>query len=276
MIQIFAEEYIALGRIFQWWESVENPSTEALSEDHFNTYRTHLEGLEQHCNKLDMSTSQTMAGRAMENLPTTTSYKEACAKITQLREVVEVEMEARAFMYVPVHRARYMVLFKKDENGNVIDRSYGEELRPFEPMFTSFQSCRYDVEEAGNCFAAGRFTACVHHLSRVVEFGMVSLATYAGVEEKERKNWNTALNRSHERLREKQGNFAGITPHSPEEIYFSEAIGLLRNFNTAWRNPSSHAPEIFLEDTAKVLFPIARATMTHLSKKLAEVPMPTH
>ena len=36
---------------------------------------------------------------------------------------------------------------------------------------------------------------------------------------------------------------------------------MLRNFNVAWRNPSSHDPTIFLEDKARSLFSIAQATM---------------
>ena len=33
-----------------------------------------------------------------------------------------------------------------------------------------------DIEEAGKCFALGRFTACVFHLMRVVEAGLAAIS----------------------------------------------------------------------------------------------------
>jgi hypothetical protein len=100
----------------------------------------------------------------------------------------------------------------------------------------------------------------------------MSLAERAAVEKKDRKNWNTILNRAHDNLREKKGGFVGSTDE--DEVYFSEIIGMLRNFNVAWRYPSSHIPITFSEPKARKLFSIAHATMEHLSQRLNQVEMP--
>ena len=38
------------------------------------------------------------------------------------------------------------------------------------------ESSRFEIEESGNCFALGRYTACVFHLMRALEKGLKALA----------------------------------------------------------------------------------------------------
>lgn len=174
------------------------------------------------------------------------------------------ELNSRLFAFIPIERSGYF-------SDGV---SLGKELQAIDDCLKDrFDGARTDLYEAGNCFAAERYTACVHHLSRCVEFGLISLAEYSGVEKKDQRNWNKALEKCNQNLREKKGRFDSLTPDA--ERYFSEAIGLLRNFKSAWRNPSSHIPVTFSEAKARGLFSIARSTMEHLSLRLSQVEMPT-
>jgi len=276
LLQVFAEDYILVGRIFQFWEGLsENQSDDLLTPIDTDGYQKSLEDLAQRCKGLELPTSLILVGASALLLKAGGfSYRQACTKMAQIRECLEAEISTRVFLFVPPNRAPYLVFYDTGPTGKKDQPVLGDELRHFSPVLAKFPSCGFDLEEAGCCFAAGRFTACVHHLSRLVEFGLVSLADFAGVEKRHQRNWNTALNHAHNNLRDKKAGFSSTVSQSRDETYFSEAIGLLRNFNTAWRNPSSHAPEIFLEQKARTLFSITLATMDHLSRQLKEVPMP--
>ncbi len=197
----------------------------------------------------------------------------AAYRIEELDNRIIEEMQTRLFLQILPHRLKFFTDIERMYPGEMeqLASLLGEEVYGLSKQLSNFQNTSFDLFEAGNCFACERYTACVHHLSKVVEFGLVALAAYAGVEEKDRRNWNTALNVAHANLRSKVGNFANLS--KADEQYFSEAIGLLRNFNIAWRNPVSHIPRRYEEKQAKDLFTVAKSTMGHLNLRLSEVSM---
>jgi hypothetical protein len=182
LIHIFAEDYIVIGRIFQYWEGVESPSEDTLSDEHYSQYEQHLKDLSSSCQQIGLVTVGKLISASLKSLRRSVSYQQACTRMGQLREYIETDIESRVFRYVPPERADYLVHYEADQFGKKTVPVFGSELARFSKTLESFQSGSFDLEEAGNCFAAGRFTACVHHLSRLVEFGLVSLASYAGVE----------------------------------------------------------------------------------------------
>ncbi|HEV2381759.1 MAG TPA: hypothetical protein VG206_18475, partial [Terriglobia bacterium] len=198
----------------------------------------------------------------VRHLPLSPTRQEAAIKIKCIKDAFESELQSKLFLFIFPHHAPYF----SD------DLETGREVSTLLEALSKFTKASRDAMEAGNCFAFERFTACVHHLSKVVEYGLVSFAAFAGVEGEDRKNWNKALNKAQHNLRERIGNFSGIDDRS--EQYYSECLGLLRNFKTAWRNPVSHIPEFFDEPKAKALFTIANSTMTKLSERFGEVGMP--
>ena len=62
-------------------------------------------------------------------------------------------------MFIPDRQAGY---YEQEE-------LFGSEVH------TNFESTRDDVKEAGNCYATGRYTACVFHCMRVLEKGLHAL-----------------------------------------------------------------------------------------------------
>ncbi len=81
-------------------------------------------------------------------------------QVGELVSRFEDELKSHHFFYIPQGRfAHYMQPV-----------AFGVEVT------TKFPTASADIEEAGNCYAVGRNTACVFHLMRVMEIGIRALA----------------------------------------------------------------------------------------------------
>ena len=70
-------------------------------------------------------------------------------------------LDSKKFMFVPTDQAFYW------ENPTIFGDDFVTEFP---------EAARVEAVEAGNCFAAGRWTACVFHCVRVAEYGLRKLA----------------------------------------------------------------------------------------------------
>jgi hypothetical protein len=70
-------------------------------------------------------------------------------------------MDSKKFMFVPADQASYW------ENSAIFGDDFLAEFGA---------AAGVEAVEAGNCFAAGRWTACVFHCTRVAEYGLRKLA----------------------------------------------------------------------------------------------------
>jgi hypothetical protein len=264
--QVFAEEYIAIGKHFQYWVSIENPSPDSMAEKDFLDYRHSLEALKSHCVALGLSTSKTLFNREIAGLKATVSYKDGCQKMGELSRCIEAEIASKMFFYIPSELAAYLALFTADGTFEL-----GEALQPFVSVIEKYPSSRFDILEAGNCYATSGFTASVYHLMRICEYGLVSLAVALGIEPKN-SSWNTLLIAIDKKI--KVNSSTRPEGWKKDEEFFSEASGLMRNVKNSWRNASSHIPKRFDQPRARVIFNSVEALMVHLGTRLGEVAIP--
>ncbi len=84
------------------------------------------------------------------------------------------------------------------ENANLYtsDFPFGAEVG-----FT-FPTVNREVNEAGKCYAVGRYTACVFHLMRVLEVGLRELASYVGVADFGLENWKNIIDQIEKKIRD--------------------------------------------------------------------------
>jgi len=138
-------------------------------------------------------------------------------------------------------------------------------------VYNAFPSSRYDIQEAGSCFACGRWTACVFHLMRALETPLRLLAAELGVGF-EFGNWNTVLNQFDKKLKEViQQNSATKGPDRREnEEFYSETSALLRSVKNAWRNRVSHAEKSYDGERARGVLNSAESIMKHLAGRLRD------
>jgi hypothetical protein len=138
-----------------------------------------------------------------------------------------------------------------------------------EGIIAKFHGIEIDVEEAGKCYAAGRDTACVFHLMRVMEVGLRALAASLNdpkLDPKRNPSWDSILGKCGDELEK------SVRDRSPEwrqdDVFYSTATANLRAVKDAWRNPTMHVEQNYNEETALDIWNAVRAFMRHLSLKL--------
>lgn len=129
----------------------------------------------------------------------------------------------------------------------------------------SFPSALFDIEEAGKCLALARATACVMHLSRVVEVALRSLASEMRLPS--RNDWGKHIDDIQKEL-EKRYKIAGS--RTPDEAFYSEAVSKIDHIRTAWRNPTMHVDRVYTDEIAMDIFLAIKSLMRHLATRLHE------
>lgn len=144
---------------------------------------------------------------------------------------------------------------------------------PAAPLFgdlveLSFPSASPEIQEAGKCFALGRYSATVYHLMRALEVGLQCMAKPHGVTFIN-TNWQNVLDQI-----EKHVNAMSSVTHGPDwktqQQFFSEACVHFRMLKNAWRNYAMHLHERYDEERALEIWQSVRAFMRHLAKELQE------
>jgi len=151
---------------------------------------------------------------------------------------------------------------------------YFDKVQLFGPeVATNFPSANYDIEEAGNCYATDRNTACVFHSMRVLEIGLRVLANDLQVTFPtpiELENWNTIIEKIESTIRDREKQLPKGMQKSEEMQFYSEAAKEFRYFKDAWRNHVAHSREKYGETEAYRVLCHVRDFMQHLASKLKE------
>ena len=134
-----------------------------------------------------------------------------------------------------------------------------------------FQSALLDIEEAGNCYALNRNTACVFHLMRVMEVGLRALGkslNNPNLDPKRNPTWEAILRPCDDELKNPLKN--RTSQWQSDELFFSNATANLRAVKDAWRNPTLHVEMNYDDDRALEIFNAVKAFMRHLATKVSE------
>jgi hypothetical protein len=133
----------------------------------------------------------------------------------------------------------------------------------------------FDVEEASKSFALGRYTACVFHLMRVVETGVLELQSF--LEKPDPKAHFGSVLAKLERLNNKT-EFNDLPEHL--KAYRPFLIGILPQLHAvkdSWRDKVSHVDgaivpkDVFTEEMASGVY---SATLLLMEKLVAGLPKP--
>ena len=133
---------------------------------------------------------------------------------------------------------------------------FGDEIRD------RFPSTTFEIDEAGKCFALGRWTACVFHLMRVMEIGIQATARNLGVPDPAKpseRNWGAILRAMNAAISQK--------PAGAERDFLQSTYALLDAVRNAWRNSTMHVENKYIEDEAADILGAVRGFM----RKIASV-----
>jgi hypothetical protein len=177
------------------------------------------------------------------------SARDMVTRIEEIERTIKREMRSILFMYVPADRA---ARYNKPEL--------------FGPVVAAkFPSAKFDIAESGNCFATGRFTACVFHLMRALE---VSLAGFAGIFQvpADHTNWHNIIESLESKIRDMGKATIKAPAWKEKQEFYSQAANSFMFFKDAWRNYTAHARGKYTELEADTIYRNVNAFM----QKLAE------
>jgi hypothetical protein len=134
-----------------------------------------------------------------------------------------------------------------------------------EAVFNAFPSANEDIFEASTCLALDRGTACVMHLSRVVEVGLRMTADNLGLPK--RHDWGKHLDDIEKELARR---YKASGKRTAEEEFLSQSAIHIGHIKVAWRNPSMHVDKQYAPTHAENIFHEISLFMQHLATQLHE------
>jgi hypothetical protein len=235
----------------------ENENRQLIDED-YNSVKTLLDLLRPICVSGELSSSL----RAIDDFLRELEIDRAkypkhyfISGIRKVRSALQYELEDRTALVLEIGKAKY----------------YEQEKAFGEDVFIYFTSAGYDIEEANNCFAISRYTACVMHLQRVIEVGLKSFGLYLGIYSNIRTaqpSWHTVLGLTGAELDRRTVSRLWAT--NEEKEYANGIQTFLVAVKTAWRNPSMHADKQYDGAKAKRILDATKHFMEHLAEHLNE------
>ncbi len=278
MLQFGAVPLVELGRLFEEW--MNGPALLAapqqlVDDNNYAKFKQDLQSIQSHCDFLNLEVTQCLLKdvfgfvEADYRKPT----RQAIAlKMGELHRALTAELNSRLFFFVPPHRARFVRLGYAPGTGlQEPPFFHGAEQKRLEPVIAAFPSGAYDVRESGNCFMAGRNTACVFHLMRVLEIGLGVLGKEFGLSFSH-TNWAPAIEEVERHIRDmhKDPKWKALPDYKEKQEFYAQAASYLGIVKDAWRNYTAHARGRYEEDEAESIYRNVGSFMLKLSTRLRE------
>ena len=215
-----------------------------------------LELVSKYCREIGLIQSAKCTERITKELSTReTALRDIKSPLDGLQKLINSELEEELFFHVNAEYAKYHHQpFGFDRDG----------AKPSE----AFPSTVSEIEEAGNCLALSRPTACVFHLMRALEPCLCVLSRELSVV-KHSPTWHAYLSAFPDAIK---ANFPAKNAADGEmREFYSGVTERLTWIKDGWRNPTMHSIEAtYTESQAVDIYNAVGAFMRHLATKLKE------
>lgn len=145
----------------------------------------------------------------------------------------------------------------------------------FDPSTVArFPGIIQDTEEAARCFVCGRHSACVFHLMRVVEVGVLRVALVAGITD-QKPSWGAILQKVEKLVfRTEYKDLPSVV--QPNIAFLKDVLPRLQAVQHAWRNKVTHVEDKLIPTTAEaneeICWEVLIATRALMRKLASDVP----
>jgi hypothetical protein len=232
------------------------PNVKDLEPSQIETLVNGFNKLIQYCSLAEMRLSAISMERAIVELKKETiDKKKLSVTIEEILARIQDELSLLTLVNISAKKLNY---FEKPS-------LFGQQVAD------NYSSATFEIEEAGNCFALDRNTACVMHLMRTLEIALSSIALGIGLTVTDisaNPNWGNILTKVNGKI------IANNAVNSPAWIiskaFFENAYTHLNAVRVAWRNPTMHVENTYTEESAEDIFNAVRGLMRHLAKHLDE------
>jgi hypothetical protein len=220
-----------------------------IPDEEIGRLNADIKAMHTFCTNLSLLTSAEVLAERLDDPPRTQREFET------LVDMVRAELRGKLFLFVPPHLAKYYDLILPTILTN-----------PF-PLASK------EIVAAGNCAAAGVYTASVFHSMRAAEIGVRALGNALGVtfpdKPIELAEWQTILEQCQSKIAEMKRLPRGT--HKDEELrFYSEAAVQLWYFKDAWRVRVAHARATYEEANALKIFDHTLSFFQTLATRLKE------
>jgi hypothetical protein len=258
MYKFNAREFLYLSNMLSGLQSElellhqkENTSNTTLSEGNRVWLSEQLDALKNGCADMGLELSMMLVDAIKTSLAQE-SYTSGrfVSDVKELQRRVDHEISSPLFLVIPHDRAVY---YEQPE-------LFGSDVA------VKYPAAGYDIQEAGNCYATGRNTACVMHLMRSLEVALDAVGLGAGVPNAviEAKNsWETLLKKIDAQI--VANDKSGDVTWQPKRQFFVDAHAHLFAVKNAWRNPSMHLERKYDEREALRIYNAVKDFMEHLA-----------
>lgn len=232
------------------------PETEAvrnepLPSDAFAAWKSYLSNvLIGGCEQLQLPMSKKQIEHMLSMLNSdSVTLGQLCRMMEDLGQRLVDELEDKISLQI---EARHADLFENP-------KAFGD------AVFNAFPSANEDIFEASTCLALDRGTACVMHLSRVVEVGL--RVTADNLRLPKRNDWGKHLEDIEKELAKR---YKASGKRTSEEEFLSQSAIHIGHIKVAWRNPSMHVDKQYGPTQAENIFHEICLFMQHLATQLHE------
>ncbi|HEY2709206.1 MAG TPA: hypothetical protein VGI95_14230 [Caulobacteraceae bacterium] len=175
-------------------------------------------------NQADLESAPRMITRFLSFLNNDISAADLQHNLDSILALVGIEMERREFF----------VLDKRDGGHFENDDLFGLQV------FASFPSARFDVREAGSCFALERYSASVHHSMAALEPTLRLLAEDVGAAIGNGM-WKGVIDRIESKIEGLKLSLPAGDARNARLQFLSQAAKEFFYFKDGWRNYIAHA-----------------------------------
>ena len=164
----------------------------------------------------------------------------------------------------------------------VVDTDKAKFLDQADSLFGSdvskkFPTISFEIEEAGKCFAVGRYTASVFHLMRTLEVGIRAVSICLSIASPTKdadRNWGAALRKLRDEIERRSKAPSPAWANSTDRAFFLEVHASLDAVRNVWRNATMHVESKYTSEEAEHIFAAVRAFMRKLASRLDEQGLP--
>lgn len=212
-----------------------------VKEAHQQEFLRHLDLARSYAEKLSLPLTQKQIDRLVNTIwEGAGSYEDVLTGLTDLTTRFSDEL---VLYHIPSEHQNLFEHARKKIGDEVLAR---------------FPEARFDLEEGGKCLALGRGTACVFHLSRVIEVGLSYISRQAQKHQIEcpasnsARSWAQWLHPIEAELKKERKRRTG--DWSAVESNYVIIVNLLRAVQAAWRHPTLQGEAKYTIEEARDIF----------------------
>jgi hypothetical protein len=253
---IFAKAFTSLARTLEHLETAIRPSPQ-ISPGLTSALKKTAGVLIEQFGILQL-TQTSIYARRLERELDSLSGDEIAERVRLLTERMNDELDSITLLWVSPREFQY---FEKTE-------LFGANFKKHFPVANA------EVIEAGNCFALGRYTACVFHLMRATEKGI--LALYAELKlpplNQPTWSWGSVLKQIGEEIKSRNTTLATDPIWHAEKEFYEQTHAFLHAAKNPIRNSTMHVAVSYDEAGAENVFNAIKAFLSHVATRLRERP----